>query len=157
VSPCSAVYTCTPKEPHLFAGRYVKLKRNVSQSPFIIGGKRLAEHSVEELIAGEVLPRFKSAGKFVFGDNMRVVSQCLCNLAAKFSSSGREDVDVRMLGRGRPFMLEILDPHRAKVSQEELDEVQRSINEKHGEMIRVADLQLVTKFVQIVIDTKTSY
>lgn len=26
---------------------------------------------------------------------------------SKFSSSGREDVDVRMLGPGRPFVLEV--------------------------------------------------
>ena len=31
----------------------------------------------------------------------------------KFHSSGREDLNVRMLGSGRPFFLEFTDPHRA--------------------------------------------
>jgi tRNA U54 and U55 pseudouridine synthase Pus10 len=34
--------------------------------------------------------------------------------------SGREDVDVRMLGRGRPFVLEISDPHRVTFTEEEV-------------------------------------
>ena len=29
---------------------------------------------------------------------------------ARFHSAGREDVDVRMLGEGRPFVLELLQP-----------------------------------------------
>ena len=31
--------------------------------------------------------------------------------SAKLIGSGREDRDVRMLGRGRPFLVEILDPN----------------------------------------------
>ncbi len=30
----------------------------------------------------------------------------------KFSSGGREDVDVRMLGNGRPFVIEFCDPKK---------------------------------------------
>ena len=30
----------------------------------------------------------------------------------KFSSGGREDIDVRMLGSGRPFVIEIISPKR---------------------------------------------
>ena len=33
----------------------------------------------------------------------------------KFHSSGREDVDVRMLGSGRPFVLELMDCKRLVV------------------------------------------
>ena len=29
----------------------------------------------------------------------------------KFHSGGREDIDVRMLGNGRPFAIELVDPH----------------------------------------------
>jgi len=39
-----------------------------------------------------------SPGKIVYG---------MC----KFHASGREDIDVRMLGTGRPFVLEIIDAH----------------------------------------------
>ena len=38
---------------------------------------------------------------------------------AKFNSSGREDLDVRMLGEGRPFVLEV---HNPKSSASELRE-----------------------------------
>lgn len=32
------------------------------------------------------------------------------NPVYKFHSGGREDIDVRMLGKGRPFILEIISP-----------------------------------------------
>lgn len=31
----------------------------------------------------------------------------------KFHSAGREDIDVRMLGQGRPFLIELIDSRRA--------------------------------------------
>lgn len=49
----------------------------------------MAEKSVEECIGTLVLPLFRGSGY-------------------KFHSAGREDVDVRMLGNGRPFIIEIL-------------------------------------------------
>ncbi len=39
--------------------------------------------------------------------------------------AGREDVDVRMLGNGRPFILEIKRPKRRKIN---LEEIAREIN-----------------------------
>lgn len=38
----------------------------------------------------------------------------------KFHSGGREDIDVRMLEGGRPFILEIMNP---TIINEELDEL----------------------------------
>jgi len=35
-------------------------------------------------------------------------------------ASGREDVDVRMLGKGRPFILEIVSPKRAVSCKEKV-------------------------------------
>lgn len=32
----------------------------------------------------------------------------------KFHSGGREDIDVRMLGDGRPFVLELVHPHKGE-------------------------------------------
>ena len=32
----------------------------------------------------------------------------------KFSSGGREDIDVRMLGKGRPFVLKLINPKKNK-------------------------------------------
>ena len=47
----------------------------------------------------------------------------------KFHTGGREDIDVRMLGNGRPFVLEILDPKKSySVSEDKLKEMEAIIN-----------------------------
>ncbi|KAJ3146811.1 putative tRNA pseudouridine synthase Pus10 [Irineochytrium annulatum] len=108
------------------AGRYTKLKRGISHSRWEIDGKRLAEDSVEELIATCVDPLFKSDGH-------------------KFASAGREDVDVLMLGRGRPFYLEVLAPKKLSATLEEMAAVEKEINERAGKgFVKVSDLQVVT-------------
>lgn len=61
----------------------------------------------------------------------------------KFSSSGREDVDVRCLGSGRPFVLEYLNPKKTQFSFEEFRKLESEINK--SEVIKVRDLQLVPR------------
>ena len=56
------------------------------------------------------------------------IEECFKATSSKFSSSGREDVDVRMLGRGRPFILEVVAPRVIKVSEEVMRKVQADIN-----------------------------
>ena len=63
---------------------------------------------------------------------------------SRFSSSGREDVDVRMLGRGRPFLFELVNPRQVHLSQDELTKMQQSINESTQDVF-VRDLQIVSK------------
>ena len=65
-------------------------------------------------------------------------------LVAKFSSSGREDVDVRTLGRGRPFMFEIVNSRKVNFTSEELSKIQDNINTNSKEIF-VRDLQVVKK------------
>ncbi|KAL2917634.1 hypothetical protein HK105_202921 [Polyrhizophydium stewartii] len=108
------------------AGRYCKLQRGISNSPWVIGGKRLAEDSVEELVAVNVDPFFRVSDH-------------------KFSSAGREDADVLMLGRGRPFYLELVNPQLTMASEAELAALQRTINDANRNRIAVHDLQLVSK------------
>ncbi len=50
----------------------------------------------------------------------------------KFHSAGREDVDVRMLGPGRPYMIELLDARAALFSVRELASLHVRINEGAG-------------------------
>ncbi len=64
---------------------------------------------------------------------------------AKFCSSGREDVDVRMLGRGRPFIFECTNPRKIHFTRDELDHIQQKINLLADGLIRVRDLQVVQK------------
>lgn len=81
---------------------------------------------MEELIAEFLTPQFK-------------------NSSYKFSSSGREDSDVLMLGRGRPFYFELTNPRKADFSQAELTELQKKINDNVDGKIRVNDLQICSK------------
>lgn len=83
------VLVLTPhRKPVYIGGRYLKLSRGLPQSPWIMDGVRRGESSVEEEIANIVLPSLGADGY-------------------SFISSGREDIDVRMLGNGRPFALEV--------------------------------------------------
>uniref|UniRef100_UPI0037E8E97D tRNA pseudouridine synthase Pus10 n=1 Tax=Semicossyphus pulcher TaxID=241346 RepID=UPI0037E8E97D len=107
------------------AGRYNKFCRSLPQTPWLIDGERRMESSVEELIAASILSSFRADG-------------------FNFSSSGREDVDVRTLGNGRPFAMELLNPHRSRLSKVEMKQLQETINTS-SDKIRVRDLQIVTK------------
>jgi len=88
--------------PILIAGRYLKHERDVSQSPFFIDGARRGRTSVQEEVERVLLPLLDAD-------------------AAKFVTAGREDMDVRCLGRGRPFVLEVANARAPLPSQEALD------------------------------------
>ncbi|XP_062400205.1 putative tRNA pseudouridine synthase Pus10 [Sardina pilchardus] len=107
------------------AGRYNKFSRDLPQTPWVIDGERRMESSVEELIAAPLLNAFNSE-------------------SFNFSSSGREDVDVRTLGNGRPFAMELLNPHRSRFNKMEIRKLQEEINQS-SKKIRVRDLQIVTR------------
>ena len=46
--------------------------------------------------------------------------------------SGREDIDVRMLGSGRPFLLQLNDPRRVPQTQAEVAALEAAINAATG-------------------------
>lgn len=46
--------------------------------------------------------------------------------------SGREDIDVRMLGSGRPFLLQVNDPRRVPQTQAEVVALEAAINAATG-------------------------
>ena len=59
---------------------------------------------------------------------------------AKFHAAGREDVDVRMLGEGRPFVLELLRPKRPyRTSAAQIAHLEAEINASQ-QMVRVRGL-----------------
>ncbi|KEP64807.1 UNVERIFIED_CONTAM: hypothetical protein HHA_202740 [Hammondia hammondi] len=74
-------------------GRYRKQSRDLSQTLWVVDNRRKLEMSVEEAI-GKPLQWLLDASGF------------------RFLSAGREDADVRMLGAGRPFAIELLDCRR---------------------------------------------
>mgnify|MGYP000168047106 CR=1 FL=1 len=96
-------------------GRYIKRVRELSQTRWIcrncngkgcevcgFQGKKYL--SVEELIISPALRFFQGKNGFLHG-------------------AGREDVDARMLGTGRPFILEISRPKKRNVDLNSLEEI----------------------------------
>ncbi|RLG65529.1 tRNA pseudouridine(54/55) synthase Pus10 [archaeon] len=64
----------------------------------------------------------------------------LCNAEDyKFHGSGREDVDVRMLGSGRPFIVELIKP---KIRNIDLESAEKAINEQANGLIEVFGLRI---------------
>lgn len=105
--------------PLYVEGRYNKLKRGIPQTKWPCSkckgrgceecnftGKQYPE-SVEELISEHFLKITKGR-------------------EAKFHGAGREDIDVLMLGSGRPFVLEIKEP---KIRYFDLEKLENKINE----------------------------
>ncbi|GFN89346.1 pseudouridylate synthase 10 [Plakobranchus ocellatus] len=64
VAECSCEIACT-HEPVFVAGRYQKYSRVLSQTPWIVDGKRVMEGSVEELICDPILSTFRPAGEHI--------------------------------------------------------------------------------------------
>lgn len=83
-------------------GRYKKLQRGISQTPFALpSGEMLAEKSVEGIL-------LESVKSVISGESF------------KFIPAGREDLDVRMLGAGRPFAIEIKKPTKPNLTKSTL-------------------------------------
>jgi tRNA pseudouridine synthase 10 len=108
------------------AGRYNKFSRALSQSPWILNGKQVGEGSVQEVIVSAVAPYFK-----VTADKVT------------FMSSGREDVDVRCLGRGRPFVLEIMDSAKTFLVTSRAVEMEQKV--KESKVVAIRDLQMIRR------------
>jgi tRNA pseudouridine synthase 10 len=83
----------------------------------------LYDTSVEELIARDFLEMTKGEDE-------------------SFHGCGREDVDVRMLGNGRPFILEIKNP---KIRNFNLDKIENKINSENKKKIEINELRLSNK------------
>ncbi len=61
---------------------------------------------------------------------------------AKFHGAGREDIDVRMLGTGRPFVLEIKEP---KIRDINLNDLEQTINEYATGKVEISEMKFVAK------------
>ncbi|XP_028064752.1 putative tRNA pseudouridine synthase Pus10 isoform X2 [Camellia sinensis] len=109
--------------PDLYQFQLEKYSRNVSQTRWIIDDERMGEASVEEIIGSNILPMCQ-------GDNY------------KFHAAGREDIDVRMLGSGRPFLVEIQNAHRVP-SEMSLKEIEGKINRLENKLVKVKNVKVV--------------
>ncbi|MCS7128111.1 MAG: tRNA pseudouridine(54/55) synthase Pus10 [Desulfurococcaceae archaeon] len=84
-------------------GVYWKRGRNISQSTWYKGEVKKYPYSIEEFF-NERLKDLFAAEKIII------------------HASGREDVDARMLGTGRPLVIEVKNPLKRSVSLNELNE-----------------------------------
>jgi tRNA pseudouridine synthase 10 len=121
--------------PFYVRGTYKKLVRGIPQSMWLCrncGGRgcpkcdgtgKLYSESVEEIIAGPILE--KTRGEDV-----------------AFHASGREDVDARMLGTGRPFVMEVKKPRRRFIDLQNLTEL---VNEHGRGKVEVSALRSASK------------
>ncbi len=106
------------RAPIFIAGRYRKMSRRLSASRWVHHFCRgrgcescghtgtICGPSVEELLRDQLLAAVSGSELF-------------------FHALGREDTDVRMLGDGRPFVVEVRDPHRRTL---DLDALTRAVN-----------------------------
>ena len=123
--------------PLYIAGRYKKLVRGIPQSKWFCSncqGKgcekcnwtgKMYPESVEELIATPLL-------------------DVTSGIKASFHGSGREDIDARMLGKGRPFVIEITKPQKRFFDLKKLKEI---INTYAKGKAEVLNLQFADKAV----------
>ncbi|MFX1573011.1 MAG: tRNA pseudouridine(54/55) synthase Pus10 [Promethearchaeota archaeon] len=126
-------------------GKYNKFIRGIPQTHWFCkncmgNGCKLCNYtgkqyltSVEELLNPEFLKDSKATG-------------------SKFHGAGREDIDVRMLGTGRPFILELKNP---KVRNLDLDKIEKKTNKKDKRKIRVHDLRYTDKKEVILLKTES--
>ena len=123
--------------PLFVSGRYRKLVRTIPQSKWFCsdcrgrgcekcgGTGKLYPESVEELSSKALLEATQGAEAFLH-------------------ASGREDIDARMLGSGRPFVIEVSKPKKRFV---DLKQIEIQINAGAVGKVEVSGLRFTTKDV----------
>jgi len=112
-------------------GRYKKFSRDMPQTRWfckVCRGKgcrecdytgKIYDTSIEEIVSKKILEETKGTDE-------------------SFHGAGREDIDVRMLGNGRPFVLEIKNPRKRNIN---LGKLQKEINRELNEFVEVDSLR----------------
>jgi tRNA pseudouridine synthase 10 len=124
--------------PLFILGRYRKLERGIPQSKWFCRkcrGKgceycnftgKMYQESVEEFVS----------------EPFRIAAE---GNASKFHGSGREDIDARMLGSGRPFVLEISEPRKRKLNLKKITDI---VNEKAKGKVEI-DIEGITNRAKV--------
>ncbi len=125
--------------PVFYLGRYRKLERGVAQTEwqcYDCGGAGSVEGSDCETCGGSGCVVDDSVEEYVAPAFLDATD----GGEAVFHGAGREDVDARMLGSGRPFVLEVKHPRRRDV---DLEAIEQRIAEESDGAVEVEDLQRV--------------
>lgn len=127
--------------PIYLYGRYCKHARDVSQSPWTIGdnetGTKTADEEDDEPTAS-LIQKGRGNVEDILG---QAVTAILGAEQVKMHACGREDIDVRCLGNGRPFALEVLRA-QSPPSEAAIQEIFTLINNRQGSN-SAGDLSLV--------------
>lgn len=134
-SEISGVNVFIDINPLFIEGKYNKLQRGIPQTKWPCShckGRGCEEcnftgqqypDTVEDLISRQILPLTNGS-------------------ETKFHGSGREDIDVLMLGDGRPFVIEVKRPFNRKIDLEELESL---VNNNSDGKIKIHDLKFTNK------------
>jgi tRNA pseudouridine synthase 10 len=121
--------------PVFIFGRYQKLVRGLPQSRWDC--KDCKGKGCEE--CGGTGRRYPDSISEYIGD---VAQSVLKGERFKFHAAGREDVDVLMLGDGRPFVVEISEP---RIRSPDLSLLMKKINKEAKKRVKVQDLKMTNR------------
>ncbi len=121
-------------------GRYRKLKRDIPQTEW-----PCRDCNGTGLVQGEPCDGCDGVG-YRYEESVEqltapVVREAMDGESATFHGAGREDVDARMLGTGRPFVIEVDTPRVRSVDTEQL---QQEVNDFADGKAEVEGLRLAT-------------
>jgi tRNA pseudouridine synthase 10 len=123
--------------PLFVAGRYRKLVRDIPQSKWFCSSCR-----------GRGCEKCGGTGKMYPESVEELASKPLLEAAegekTSFHASGREDIDARMLGSGRPFVIEVSKPKKRFL---DLKKVEAAVNANAVGKVEVSGLRFSSKDV----------
>jgi len=121
--------------PIFIYGRYKKLIRGIPQT-----------HWPHRICRGKGCEQCNFTGKQYETSVEQLISPFIMEIAggisSVFHSSGREDIDARCLGNGRPFIIEVKQPRKRFF---DLKQLENKINSSIGDKVIVSDFQFVNK------------
>jgi len=121
--------------PLFVGGRYRKLVRTIPQSKWFCQSCR-----------GRGCEKCGGTGKlypeYVEEFTSELLLEATVGVDSFFHASGREDIDVRMLGTGRPFIVELSKPKKRFI---DLKAIEKAINAAAVDKVEVSGLHFTTK------------
>ncbi len=121
--------------PLFVGGRYRKLVRDIPQSEWFCS-----------ICRGRGCERCSGTGKLypdsVEAHTSKPLIDATGGTESFFHASGREDIDARMLGTGRPFIVEVSKPKKRSVN---LKLIKETINAGGIDKVEVSDLYFASK------------
>ncbi|MEM3783439.1 MAG: tRNA pseudouridine(54/55) synthase Pus10 [Candidatus Bathyarchaeia archaeon] len=121
--------------PLFIAGRYKKFARGIPQSKWFCTNCR-----------GKGCEKCNWTGKMYPESVEEIISQPFLEatdgVKTSFHASGREDIDARMLGKGRPFVIEISQPKKRFI---DLKKLEKTINTYAKGKVEISSLRFVDR------------